>query len=144
MPANGTFRKPFTSMFGIFYVFNFQISEYDAIWCQHFAIAIWLCRPLRHQGQLLQMTRFNASIFAPMTPLLHFYVKFHFLFLHISSMHVMLVPVNLSTYPIDIEIKTHSICGIVQMDLQENRFKLFARVPGLIIALYAFFLSRIM
>jgi len=36
-----------------------------------------------------------------------------FLFLHISSMHVMLVPVNLSTYPIDIEIKTHSICGIV-------------------------------
>jgi hypothetical protein len=37
MPANGTFRKPFTSMFGIFYVFNFSISEYDAIWFQPIA-----------------------------------------------------------------------------------------------------------
>ncbi|KAG2611993.1 hypothetical protein PVAP13_4KG250500 [Panicum virgatum] len=36
-----------------------------------------------------------------------------FLFLHISSMHVMLVPVNFLTYLFDIKTKTYSMCGIV-------------------------------
>ena len=59
-----------------------------------------------------------------------------FLFLHISSMHVMLVPVNFLMYPFDIKTKTYSMCGIVQMDLQENqrRCKLFAQAAGLITA----------